>query len=265
MAQTTAQALINRVLTSLRQSSGAISATPITDPYQLLLLEFFNQIKQEVEDATNWRALYQTITVTIPQGGYYAVIPGSNERSRVIRAPIPGGGMSQAGYAPAIVAADNIVALVFDTTSPTTTGQFPLYEMPLNQLLYNVTNTNQQQVQQPQFFAMGAGNQDNSELGTDEQVLYVYPPVNNARTIQVTLAIPQSDFTSSLEDVDGNTNILIPSYPVLMGLQWMAREERGEELGPSNAYSEEKYREVLDDAVGIEEAEKGNSLDLMLI
>jgi hypothetical protein len=45
----------------------------------------------------------------------------------------------------------------------------------------------------------------------------------------------------------------------------MAREERGEELGPTSAFSEEKYREVLDDAVGIENAEQGNTEDLMLI
>lgn len=264
---TTAVGLINRVLSSLRESQIVTSPLTVTT-YQAMILEFFNQIKQEVEDATNWRALHQTITVTIPSGNYYAVIPGSNERSRVVRAPIPGGGMSQAGYAPSIWAADKIVALVFDTTSPTTSGQFPLYEMPLAQLLFNISNSNQQQVQQPQFFAIGQGNADNGALGQNEAVLYVYPPVNMNRTVQVTLAVPQSDFSvgaSTIADAASNQNILVPSYPILMGVQWMAREERGEELGPTNVFSESKYYEVLDDAVGIEEAEKGNSLDLVLV
>lgn len=265
MATLTAQALINRVLTSLRNNTNSITATPITDSYQLLVLEFFNEVKQQVEDAINWRSLWQTITVTIPAGSYYAVIPGTNERSRVIRAPVAGGGMSQAGYAPALMAADKEVALVFDTTSPTTSGFFPLYEMPLPLLLFNIKNTNQQQVQQPQFFGIGVGNPDNAQADTNEVVLYVYPPVNTARTIAVTLAVPQSDFSSGLVDSSNNTIVTVPTYPIIVGLQWMTREERGEELGPSSAFSEEKYREVLDDAVGLENAEQGNTLDLMLL
>jgi hypothetical protein len=253
------------VLVSLRQPT--ISTTPVTDPYQLLVLEFFNQVKQEVEDATNWRALYQTGNVTIPNGGYYGTITGTNERSRVVRAPIKGAGMSQAGYMPSLMAADNIVALVFDVTSPSTQGQFPLLEIPLHQLLYRFTNSNGTltQMQTPEFFAMGAGNTDNSLLGQNKQVLYVYPVVNNTRSVQVTVCTPQSDFNTNLQDSNGSSNILVPSYPILMGLQWMCREERGEELSASGAYSESKYREVLDDAVSLEESEKGNELDLMLL
>jgi hypothetical protein len=253
------------VLISLRQPT--ITSTPLTDTYQLLALEFFNQVKQEVEDATNWRALYQTVNVTIPAGSYFAAITGTNERSRVVRAPVKGAGMSQAGYAPAIAAADNIVALVFDITSPTVQGQFPLKEIPLHQLLYRFTNDNGTLTQQvmPEFFAMGAGNADNTLTGQNQQVLYVYPVVNTNRTVQITMCNPQSDFTASLVDANSSSNIIGPSYPILMGLQWMLREERGEELSVGGAYSESKYREVLDDAVGIEEAEKGNELDLMLL
>jgi hypothetical protein len=266
MATLTAQALINRVLTSLRNSSNAITSIPVTDSYQLLMLEFFNEVKQEVEDAINWRSLWQTFTVTVPAGSYYAAITGSNERSRVVRAPVKGGGMSQAGYAPALMGSDKVVALVFDTTSPTTSGQFPLYEMPLPLLLFNVQNTNQQQVQQPQFFSMGQGNADNGQANTDQMVLYVYPPVNTTRTVTVTMAVPQGDFSAStMADPNGQTDLTVPNYPIIMGLQWMAREERGEELGPSSAYTEEKYREVLDDAVSIENVEQGNNLDLMLL
>ncbi len=266
MATVTAQSLINRVLVSLRQPQ--ITSTPVTDTYQLLALEFFNQVKQQVEDATDWRCLYQTIDVTIPAGGYYAAIPGTNERSRVARVPIKGGGMSQAGYAPAIVGDDALVALVFDITTPTVTGQFPLKEMPLHELLYRFNNDNGTltQMQTPEFFALSQANTDNALLGQNEAVLYVYPVVNNQRTIQITMCVPQSDFSATaLQDGSGNANVLAPQYPILMGLQWMMREERGEELSVSGMFSEEKFREVLDDAVGIEEAEKGNDLDLSLV
>lgn len=265
MATVTAQSLINRVLISLRRPT--ITATPVTDPYQLLVLEFFNQVKQEVEDATNWRCLWQTINVTIPASGYFGVIAGTNERSRLVRVPVKGAGMSQSGYAPAIVASDAILPLVFDVTTPTTTGMFPLTEMPLAQLLYNFTNNNgvTTALPQPQFFAIGAGNSDNSQLGQNEAVLYVWPPVNTQRTVQVTMCIPQTDFTAAnLQDGTSSSNLIIPQYPVLQGLQWRTREERGEELAESGAYSEDKYREVLDDAVGIEMAEQGATLDLVL-
>ncbi len=254
------------MLVSLRQPQ--ITSTPVTDTYQLLALEFLNQVKQEVEDATDWRCLYQTINVTIPAGSYFAAIPGTNERSRVVRAPIKGGGMSQAGYAPAIMGADAIVALVFDITTPTQTGQFPLKEMPLHELLYRFQNDNGllTQMQTPEFFALSQGNTDNSGLGANEAVLYVYPPVNTQRTIQITMCVPQSDFSATaLEDTTGSANILAPQYPILMGLQWMLREERGEELSANGLFSEEKFREVLDDAIGVEEAEKGNSLDLVVV
>lgn len=254
------------MLVSLRQPQ--ITSTPVTDTYQLLALEFLNQVKQEVEDAVDWRCLYQTIDVTIPAGSYFAAIPGTNERSRVARAPIKGGGMTQAGYAPAIVGADAIVALVFDITTPTTTGQFPLKEMPLHELLYRFNNDNGTltQMQTPEFFALSQANADSSLLGQNEAVLYVYPVVNNNRTIQITMCVPQSDFSATaLQDSTGSANIVVPQYPVLMGLQWMLREERGEELSASGMFSEEKFREVLDDAVGVEEAEKGNSLDLVMV
>lgn len=264
MAATTAQTVLNRILTRLRNTS-LIAATPITDPYQLLLLDFFNQIKQEVEDACDWRALYRTITVTVAANTNNIVLPGSNERSRVIRAPIIGAGMTQAGYAPSISPADALFALCFDITSPGTDGQYQLIEMPYNQLLANTQLANQQTADRPQFFSLSASNADNDTPGNNSQVVYVYPAPNNARTVQITLAVPQSDYNANLQDINGQSNIYVPSAAIVAGLEWMAREEFGEELGESGAFTEERYRSILDDAVGIEEAQKGNSLDLVLM
>lgn len=264
MAATTCQTVLNRILTRLRNTT-KISATPISDTYQLLLLDYFNQIKQEVEDACDWRALYQTFTVTIPSGSYSAVIPNTNERSRVIRAPVVGGGMTLSGYAPALIGGDALLPLCFDVTSPATDGQYRLIEMPINQLLANVTMSNGQTAARAEFFALGASNADNDAAGNAQQVLYVYPTVNNDRTVKITLAVPQSEFTAYLQDADGVTNVFVPTAPLVAGLEWLAREEFGEEMGQSGAFTEERYREILDDAVGIEEAQKGNSLDLILL
>lgn len=262
MAAVTCQTVLNKILHRLRDTN-TISSTPITDTYQLLLLEFFNQFKQEVEDKCDWRALSQTFTVTIPSGSYSAAISGTNERTRVVRVPILAGGMSQSGYKPSLIGSDEVVALVFDTTA--SNNPMTLYEMPLNQLLYDVKNTNQQQVEQPQFFALGAANADAGTAGSNEQVLYVSPPVNNDRTVTITLCVPQSDFTTDLQDDGGSTSIYVPTQPIVAGLEWQAREEFGEELGESGAFTEERYRAILDSAAARENAVQGNIADLVLL
>lgn len=252
--------VLNRVITGLRETS--LPAATITSTYGLLILELFNQVREEVEDACNWRALWQTYTVTIPANSYFAVIPGTNERSRVVRVPIKGGGQNiGTSYAPSIATSDAIVPLVFDITSPTTTGKYPLVETPLAQLLYSVTSTNGQTTQQPTSFSIGMGDPDNAQAGTGNAVIYVYPPPSTNRSIQVTMVTPELTYAAT----DFARNIYIPTLPIVQGLQWSAREERGEELGQNSMYSEERYRNILDSAVSREMAEQGDSLDLALI
>lgn len=256
------QTLLNGVLTSLRATQDVIptGATALSTTYQSLLLQFFNEVKEEVEQACNWRSLYQTINVTVPANALYAAIPGTNERSRLVRQPIIGGGMGQSGFAPSLASADRIVPLVFDITTPSQSSNSPLDEMALNLLLYSDTATNSQATAQPGRFAIGQGNTDNGLAGAQEAVLYISPRCTTIRTIQVTMVVPQGDFITT----DVARTINVPTYPITLGLQWRARMEKGEELGPNSAYSEQNYRSALDSAVGIEEAEKGNSMDLML-
>lgn len=259
----TLQQVLNRALVSLRQGQIASGTTQLTDTYQLVLLEFFNQIREEIEDACNWRAIWQTFTVTIPGGSNFAAVTGSNERSRVVRVPIIGGGsMDISGLSGApISGSDRLVPLVFDVTAPSTSGNSPLDEMPIAALQYMNFVTNKQTVSQPQAFAFGAGNTDNSAGGAGEGVLYVYPAPNNTRTIQITLAVPELDYGP----LDVARNVYIPTQPLLQGLLWMAREERGEELGPQGLYTEERYRTTLDAHVSREIAESGDSLDCILV
>lgn len=257
----TLMTVLNRVLTSIREQPISPLVTTIIDPYQLVLLEFFNQVREEVEDAVNWRSLQQTFTVTVAANTSFANIVGSNERSRLVRVPISAGGQGGGGFSPSVMPSDRVVPLVFDITTPTTTGKFGLEEMPLATLQYKTVTTNAQTTANPIAFALGMGNPDDSEAGTSEVVLYVYPPPNVARTIQITLVVPELTYLPT----DVARNIYVPTLPIVHGLQWMAREERGEELGPQGIYTEERYRNILDDAVGRENQEQGNTLDLALV
>lgn len=259
----TLQQVLNRVLTSLREDQIPTGTTQLTDSYQLTLLEFFNQVREEVEDACNWRALQKTYTVTIPAGTYKVAITGTNERSRLVRVPVQGqGNLSDSGfYGPPVIGSDNLIPLVFDTTQPTGAGNYPLKEMPLSALLYMVTTTQAQQTQQPQAFALSVDNSDDADAGNAEAWLYVYPVPNNDRTVQITMVTPELDYVPT----DLSRNIYVPTLPIVHGLQWMAREERGEELGPNSMYTEDRYRRTLDNAVSRENAEAGDTNDLMLV
>lgn len=254
--------VLNRVLTSLREGTIASGTSQLTDPYQLALLEFFNQVREEVEDACNWRALQTTYTVTITAGSNCVAIAGSNERSRLVRIGVMGqGNQCDSGfYGPPVSGSDSVVPLVFDITSPSTTGSFGLQEMPLSALIYMDTTTNGQQAAQPQAFAMGTADPDDADSGNGEQWLYVFPRPNNNRTIQITLITPELDYAAT----DVSRNIMVPTLPIVHGLQWMAREERGEEIGPQGIYTEERYRRTLDNAVSREMAEQGDTADLIL-
>ena len=259
----TLQQVLNRVLQSLRENPIPTGTTALTDPYQLTLLEFFNQVREEVEDACNWRALQQTYTLTIPAGQSSVKITGTNERSRLVRIGVQGqGNLSDSGfYGPPVSGSDSLVPMVFDVTEPTGAGSFPLKEMPLSALLYMLTTTQSQQAAQPQAFALSTANADDADAGGQEQWLYVYPPPNNQRTVQVTMVTPETDYVAS----DVSRNIYIPTLPIVHGLQWMAREERGEELGPNSMYTEDRYRRTLDNAVSRENAESGDTADLILL
>src|SRR5581483_6330082 len=101
-------------------------------PYQLTLLEFFNQVREEGEDACNWRALQTTYTETVTAGSNSAKITGTNGRSRLVRVGVQGqGSLADAGfYGPPVSSSDSLIPLVFDVTDSAGSGNYPLREMP---------------------------------------------------------------------------------------------------------------------------------------
>jgi hypothetical protein len=224
--------MLNRVLTNLSEDEIAPGETSVTDTYMLLVRNFINHIKEEMEDAQNWRALRSVESVTVLASTDNIAIPNANERSRLVRVQEPHFGEER--------------ALVFDVTD--TASPYRMQEMDLLELLrrqaLDTTTTNVT----PQFFAL-----DNTSGGGVSILVHPTPSVN--RDLQVTLVIPQDRFVGDAADID--TVIKIPAFPIEMGATWYSLEERGEELGVNAVFSERRYKINLDSAIARDVSESG--------
>lgn len=78
---TTALTVVNNVLARLRENQ-VTSVTFATNTYAQLILRFVNEAKQEVEDAWDWTALRQTLTVTTSSGTSTYTVTGAGQRFR---------------------------------------------------------------------------------------------------------------------------------------------------------------------------------------
>lgn len=227
--------VINRVLRTVSEDTIDPLSTELTDAYQMLVATFVNQIKEEIEDAHNWRALQTTLTVVVPALAASANVTGTNERSRLVR--VQDASIGQ------------FVPLVFDFTD--SNNVFRLHEIDLAVNTWKQSE-NTQKVAQPGHFALG------SNGDTGEVVLHIFPPPTVQRTYRVTFVVPQAE----LGDEDLDVNIKIPSRALLMGSIYYALAERGEELGVDNIYTEERSRKALDDAIARDVEEQGG-IDLV--
>jgi hypothetical protein len=224
--------LINRALRITGEDEIADTTTAVTDTQHKLVAEMANQIKEEVEAAHNWRALRQTVTVSLASVNS-ATITEADERSRVVRIMEPHRGRE--------------VALCWDVTN--SSNPFPLEELDLPELLYR-REMDPNSSQDPQYFAL-----DNSS--GDVLKLEVYPTPSDTRSIKLMLIIPQArlDATNS---TDLATSIKVPVRPIEMGLIRYILEERGEELGINSQFSEQKELKALRDAIALDAAEQGD-------
>ena len=226
--------MLNRVLRVLGEDEIVTTATELTDDYHKLVSTFANQIKEEIEDAHNWRALRQEYNVTVPINATSTAITSPsapNERSRLIR--------EQNAHHGALL------PLVFDQTD--SENPYRLTEWDISMMVRRVeleTDTNYDDIS---FFSV-----DNA---ADETVnLLTYPPCKEQRTIDLHMVTPQAYFADNAI----TTNILIPVRPLIMGTIWYALEERGEELGINGIYTEKRYQDALDSAIGRDDAEQGD-------
>jgi hypothetical protein len=224
--------LLNRALRITGEDEIADSTTEVSDTQHLLIAEMANQIKEEVEAAHNWRALRQTVTVSLASVNS-GTITEADERSRVVRIQEPHRGKE--------------VALVWDVTD--SSNPFPLHELDLAELLWR-REMDPDSSQDPNYFAL-----DNTS--GDVLKLEVYPTPSDTRSIKLMLVIPQARLDAADTD-DLITNIKVPTRPIEMGLIRYILEERGEELGINSQFSEEKETKALRDAVSLDAAEQGD-------
>jgi hypothetical protein len=227
--------IVNNVLTNIGETNIPAANTTVTDTYQLQVCNFVNHIKEEVENANQWTALWNTYNVVYTAGNTTQKIVDN------VTAASPNSGCS-------IVRRKNEhmpreVALCFDLTSFAT--PFPLNEYNLADIIYYNTVLAQSPVAYSPYFSV-------QDLGGDVVNLIVAPAANQNRTIQITLFNPQSRIDPTLAGSTGglDTPILAPNFPIELGSSWYALQERGESLGTSSMFSEERYREALDDAIG---------------
>ena len=81
MATKTYLELVNEVLVRLREPE----VTAVTDnAYSKLIGRFINDAKRQVEDAYNWNALSETLTVTTSNELFNYVLTGIGQRFRVL-------------------------------------------------------------------------------------------------------------------------------------------------------------------------------------
>jgi hypothetical protein len=230
---TTFKQLLNRALRITGEDEIPSGESVLTDDNHLLVAEVANEIKEEVEAAHNWRALRQTVTVAFSASETVNTITEANERSRMVRIQDPLRGRELA------LAYD-----ITDTTSPVT-----LHELDLADLIHR-RKMNPNVEQDPWAFAL-----DNTE--GDVLKVQLFPTPADARTIELTLVIPQSRLDGTVAD-DLADNIMVPVRPITLGLIRWILEERGEELGVNSQYSEEKEMKALWDAVSLDSAEQGD-------
>ena len=72
---------VNEVLVRLRENE---VSSPTDTPYSKLISKFINDAKRQVEDAYNWNALSETLTVTTAPDLFNYVMTGSGQRFRVL-------------------------------------------------------------------------------------------------------------------------------------------------------------------------------------
>jgi len=228
----TLREITNRVLQVLGEDDIDPVASVIVDPYEKLIATFVNQIKEEVEDAHNWRGLIAAKSVTIAASGTLGALSGTNNRSRLVR-----------HYDPIRGIQDPLVNDVTDTSA-----KFPLHEVPLARLLQDRAQSAAGTTGVPYEFAI-----DLFPSSSDEAQLNIFPAADKSRNYTVSMYLPQTRIGFDALD----TEIQVPARPIELGALWYALEERGEELGAAGVFSERKYRQALDDAISSDAAESG--------
>jgi hypothetical protein len=229
---TTYRQVLNRVLRTLGEDEVPDAASELTDDYHKLVGTFVNQIKEEIEDAHTWRTLSDDMQTVHVAGEASASITSATDRSRLRYMNVQGVGS---------------VAIVYDQTDPN--APYLLREISNAEMAYkqNVTPVT---AESPIYFCLS---RDANGLDPELVRITYWPTPSTERNVELHMFTPQA----YLEDDDLDVTVKVPIRPLILGSIWYALEERGEELGVSNLYTEERYRASLDAAISIDAAQQG--------
>lgn len=202
--------LINKVLRRLRE---ATVAAPSDTDYSLLIGEFVNDAKRDVEEAWQWNALRTVKTVTTADATSTYSITDSTKRGRLL-------------YPKETPRKRN----VYDNTSKGWLAQGDRTWMDENLLLSSDTG-------QPTWYDIYG-----LDANEDLQIRFYLTP-NGVYDIKVHLIVPQDDFTS------GTEVLTVPEQPVVLGAYARAIAERGEDNGRTHGEAEQRFLQSLNSAI----------------
>ena len=240
MAQT--RELMNKVLRGIRQFGLILDSgtTSTTDDYLLMILQFVNEAKEEIEEAGwAWQALRQTVTVTLASGTaeYDIEIAGqadvdTNDRSRLLYENVTLFGSSEGFY-------DSMASLpqVFDVT---TSSEYRLREVT-QEKMERMHFTDNDETQKPLYFAI--------YTDSDSLKMKVFPTPDATYTLKMRLYIPQAELSSTSLEA---TSLSIPQRPVWTLALFKANQERGDELGKEGSAAHRAYLDAHGAAAGKE-------------
>mgnify|MGYP003149323061 FL=1 len=212
---TTVLQLINKILVRLRESE--VGTVDETD-YSSTLLRLLNDAKREVEDAFDWVALQNTITVTTAASTHTYDVENAgagvytNQRSRLLD--------------------------VYNTTTDVRLTPRP-YEWIRIQ-----TQANNEDEQEPFAYAHAGYN------STQSMKIRFFLVPDAVYNMDVEVIIPEEDMTTETDFTK------VPWYPVYLKALALAIRERGEDDGEASSEIQMAYQQALGDAVAYEQRHK---------
>jgi len=233
--------LTNKVLRGLRQFGLIIgsSVASVTDDYLLMIIQFVNEAKEEIEEAGwPWQALRQTVTLTLASGTseYDIETAGqadvdTNDRTRLLYENVSAFGTSEGFYN-----GMSSQPMVFNTT---TSDEYRLTEYTQEQI-ERLHFTDSDETDQPQYFTLYTDG--------DSMKMKVWPTPDATYTLKLRMFVPQAE----LSNTDLTTTLSIPQRPVWTKALLKANQERGDELGSPGSTLHTAYLDAHGAATGKE-------------
>lgn len=207
---TTALTIVNAVLARLRESQ--VNSSTFSNVYPQLILKFVNETKQEVEDAWDWTALRQTVTVTTAAGTSSYTVTGVAQRYRFY----------------------DRRKVIWNFTNKT--WVIPCPQAFFEQMLQ--TATVNQQI--PNWYRLTGSN------ASEDPTLELYPTPDGIYSLKLPLVLPEADLVAATDTFKTSAR------PIELGAWARAISERGEDGGTGTAEQWGMYRSALADYISMD-------------